>query len=57
MRLLIALGGNAIKQAHEAGTAEEQWLNCLLSMKHIAVVVSRMGPVAPSTLTAPRQAC
>ncbi|HLA81938.1 MAG TPA: carbamate kinase [Thermoleophilia bacterium] len=44
MRLLIALGGNAIKQAHEAGTAEEQWLNCLLSMKHIAVVVSRMGP-------------
>jgi carbamate kinase len=44
MRLLIALGGNAIKQAHEAGTAEEQWRNCLLTMKQLAIVVSRMEP-------------
>ena len=44
MRLLIALGGNAIKQADEAGTAEEQFRNCLTTTQHIAQVVKRMGP-------------
>jgi len=42
MRLLIALGGNAIKQAHERGTTEEQFRNCDITTKHIAAIVKRM---------------
>ncbi len=42
MRLLVALGGNAIKQAHEAGASEEQFANCRLTTKHLAEVVSKM---------------
>ena len=51
MRLLIALGGNAIKQADEAGTAEEQFRNCLITTQHIAQVVKRMGPTDRLTIT------
>ncbi|MBC7262994.1 MAG: carbamate kinase [Chloroflexi bacterium] len=42
MRLLIALGGNAIKQAHEQGTAEEQFRNCGVTTRFIAEIVGRM---------------
>lgn len=44
MRLLIALGGNAIKQAHERGTTEEQFRNCDLTAKLMAEIVKRMSP-------------
>jgi carbamate kinase len=44
MRLLIALGGNAIKQAHEAGATEEQFLNCKTTTRLIAQIVGRMKP-------------
>ncbi len=44
MRLLIALGGNAIKQAHERGTTEEQFRNCMMTTKLIAEIVGRMKP-------------
>ena len=44
MRLLIALGGNAIKQAHEKGTTEEQFRNCDITTKLIAQIVKRMKP-------------
>jgi carbamate kinase len=42
MRLLIALGGNAIKQAHEQGTTEEQFKNCMTTTRLIAEMVRRM---------------
>jgi carbamate kinase len=44
MRLLIALGGNAIKQAHERGTTEEQFRNCDITTRLIAEIVKRMKP-------------
>ncbi len=44
MRLLIALGGNAIKQAHERGTSEEQFHNCLITAERIAEIARRLGP-------------
>ncbi|MEM3402110.1 MAG: carbamate kinase [Candidatus Hadarchaeales archaeon] len=44
MRLLVALGGNAIKQAHEKGTTLEQFLNCKKTATLLAKVVKRMGP-------------
>ncbi|MEA3356796.1 MAG: carbamate kinase [Candidatus Bipolaricaulota bacterium] len=44
MRLLIALGGNAIKQAHEQGTTEEQFRNCRVTTRLIAEIVKRMRP-------------
>ena len=44
MRLLVALGGNAIKQAHEKGTTEEQFRNCGATTKHIAEIVREMKP-------------
>ena len=44
MRLLVALGGNAIKQAHEKGTTLEQFLNCKRTATLLAKVVQRMGP-------------
>jgi carbamate kinase len=43
MKLLIALGGNAIKQAHEKGTPEEQFGNCIKTTKLMADIVSTMG--------------
>jgi carbamate kinase len=42
MRLLIALGGNAIKQAHERGTTKEQLENCLITAELIAEIVKKM---------------
>jgi carbamate kinase len=44
MRLLIALGGNAIKQADEEGTVEEQFHNCEVTAHHIANIVKDMSP-------------
>lgn len=43
MRLLVALGGNAIKQAHEEGTCEEQFGNCSVTTERLAEIVSSMG--------------
>ena len=43
MRLLIALGGNAIKQANESGTTEEQFRNCATTTKLIAEIIKQMG--------------
>lgn len=43
MRLLVALGGNAIKQANEKGTTLEQFLNCKRTAKLLAKVVKQMG--------------
>jgi carbamate kinase len=42
MRLLVALGGNAIKQAHEEGTCIEQFTNCRVTTERLAEIVSRM---------------
>lgn len=36
------MGGNAIKQAHEKGTPEEQFANCRMTTKLLAEIVSRM---------------
>ena len=44
MRLLVALGGNAIKQAHEAGTTAEQFANCDKTAEQLARIVSEFGP-------------
>jgi len=41
-RVMIALGGNAIKQPHEKGTFEEQMSNVAIASKQIAEV-ARMG--------------
>ena len=38
-RLLVALGGNAIKQSAEKGTSEEQFKNCDRTAKHLTLVV------------------
>jgi len=38
-RILIALGGNAIKQSGEKGTTEEQYKNCWKTTKYIAEIV------------------
>ena len=43
MKLLVALGGNAIKQAHEAGTTEEQFANCEKTSEQLAKIVSEFG--------------
>jgi len=43
MRLLVALGGNAIKQAHEEGTPDEQFTNCRVTTERLAQIVSTMG--------------
>ncbi|KPV62573.1 MAG: Carbamate kinase [Candidatus Bathyarchaeota archaeon BA1] len=42
-RILVALGGNAIKQADEKGTPEEQFRNCMITCKLLAEIVKRMG--------------
>jgi carbamate kinase len=44
MRLLVALGGNAIKQPHERGTSTEQFLNCEKTTWLLARVIKRMKP-------------
>lgn len=43
MRILVALGGNAIKRADEKGTPEEQFRNCLIISKLLAKIIKRMG--------------
>jgi len=40
-RILVALGGNAIKQAHEKGTAEEQFRNVRITCKHLLELIKR----------------
>jgi carbamate kinase len=42
-RILVALGGNAIKQAHEKGTPEEQFRNCMITCKHLARIIKSLG--------------
>jgi len=42
-RILVALGGNAIKQANERGTKEEQIKNCITTCKLLAEIVRKMG--------------
>ena len=44
MKILVALGGNAIKQAHEAGTTAEQFENCEKTAEQLAGIVSEFGP-------------
>nr|AMQ24257.1 carbamate kinase [Pyrsonympha sp. LN-2016a] len=39
VKILIALGGNAIKQANEQGTKKEQMLNCDVTSKQIAAII------------------
>ncbi|MFQ6054240.1 MAG: carbamate kinase, partial [Candidatus Bathyarchaeia archaeon] len=40
-RIMIGLGGNAIKQPHELGTAEEQMRNVSVAGRQIAEIVRR----------------
>jgi carbamate kinase len=42
-RVLIALGGNAIKQAHEKGTAEEQFKNVATTAENMVMILQRLG--------------
>ncbi|UCH57146.1 MAG: carbamate kinase [Candidatus Bathyarchaeota archaeon] len=42
-RLLIALGGNAIKRANEAGTTEEQLRNVSITCEQIVGLIKRQG--------------
>jgi len=42
IRILVALGGNAIKQADEKGTPVEQFINCLITCKLLAKIVKKM---------------
>lgn len=44
MRLLIALGGNAIKQAHEKGTTEEQLENVRITCEGIVELLQNFNP-------------
>ncbi|HJW75312.1 MAG TPA: carbamate kinase [Thermoleophilia bacterium] len=44
MRLLVALGGNAIKQADQAGTTAEQFANCEKTAMQLARIVKEFGP-------------
>jgi len=39
--ILIALGGNAIKQSDEKGTSEEQFRNCGKTTKYIAEIIKQ----------------
>ncbi|HZW84987.1 MAG TPA: carbamate kinase, partial [Nitrososphaerales archaeon] len=43
-RILVALGGNAIKKANESGTAAEQFNNCLVTSRHLVKIMRRLGP-------------
>lgn len=42
-RILIALGGNAIKQAHEKGTAEEQFKNVSITAENMVKILQKLG--------------
>lgn len=41
-RILIALGGNAIKQAHEKGTAEEQFKNVGITAENMVKILQEL---------------
>jgi len=41
-RILVALGGNAIKQADQKGTPEEQFRNCATTCKLLAEIIKKM---------------
>ncbi len=41
--ILIALGGNAIKQANEKGTTEEQFKNCWETTQHISNIIQNLN--------------
>ena len=41
--ILIALGGNAIKQSNEKGSSEEQFKNCWKTTKHISEIIKNLG--------------
>jgi len=40
--ILVALGGNAIKQSNEKGTSEEQFRNCEKTTKYIAEIIKNL---------------
>ena len=40
--ILIALGGNAIKQSNEKGSSEEQFENCWKTTKHISEIIKNL---------------
>ena len=40
MKILVALGGNAIKQADQEGTCDEQTENCGQTSEQLAKIVS-----------------
>jgi len=40
--ILIALGGNAIKQSNEKGSSEEQFKNCWKTAKHISEIIKNL---------------
>jgi carbamate kinase len=40
--ILVALGGNAIKQANEKGTTEEQFKNCQITTKSLARIIQNL---------------
>jgi len=40
--ILIALGGNAIKQSNEKGSSEEQFRNCWKTTKHISEIIKNL---------------
>jgi carbamate kinase len=42
-RILVALGGNAIKQSNEEGTTEQQFRNCATVCKVLAEIVRNAG--------------
>lgn len=42
-RILIALGGNAIKGADQAGTTQEQFSNCIITARTIVDLMGSMG--------------
>lgn len=44
MKLLVALGGNAIKQADQEGTTDEQFANCEETAVQLAKIVSEFKP-------------
>jgi len=41
-RILVALGGNAIKQANEKGTADEQFRNVMITAEHIVSMIQQL---------------
>ena len=41
MKVVVALGGNAIKQAHERGTAEEQFRNIRVTCRRILEMIKK----------------